>query len=298
MTADLLRREIAARLRAAGVDNAAGEAAELLRHYLGLAPADLLMGREIAAPVDELERAVRRRCSGVPLQYILGEWEFCGRRILCREGVLIPRGDTEHLALCAVDYLRGRREARTPLVLDLCCGSGAVGLTVAAESGAGAVLTDIAPEALALAADNARLFGVSERVRICKKNARTDYCFDREELPPCAEGTEQPYFNAVLSNPPYIPTGDIAALDPTVADFEPLLALDGGADGLDFYRILAARVPALLRPGGLLALEVGIGQDADVASLLRAAGFEQVSVIQDYAGIGRVVRGLRPPACA
>ncbi|MPM23800.1 Release factor glutamine methyltransferase [bioreactor metagenome] len=232
-------------LEAAGTPSAAFEARQLEKAGLG-------------------EEAARRRAAGEPLQYILGEWDFYGRTFLCREGVLIPRPETELLAEAALFYLDGESTAA-----DLGCGTGCIGLTLAAEKGCAVTLIDIAPEPLALAQENAKKLGIT--------NAFVQYGS-------IFEGPGAQKWDVIVSNPPYIKTGDLEALQPEVRR-EPTLALDGGEDGLDFYRAIAALwAPAAKRA---LLLEVGAGEAEDVATLLQGQG--TVRTLKDYAGIPRIV---------
>ncbi|HWP79477.1 MAG TPA: peptide chain release factor N(5)-glutamine methyltransferase [Candidatus Acidoferrum sp.] len=232
-------------LEAAGIESAAFEARQLEKAGLG-------------------EEAARKRAAGVPLQYILGEWDFYGRTFLCREGVLIPRPETELLAGAALRHLDQNATAA-----DLGCGTGCIGLTLAAETGCAVTLFDIAPEPLALAAENAKKLGiVTADIR------------HRSIM----QGPGGQKWDVVVSNPPYIKTGDLGTLQPEVRR-EPDLALDGGADGLDFYRAIAALwAPAANRA---LLLEVGAGQATAVAGML--AGQGKVRTQKDYAGIPRIV---------
>jgi len=232
-------------LEAAGVESAAFEARQLERAGLG-------------------EEAARRRAAGEPLQYILGEWDFYGRTFFCREGVLIPRPETELLAEAALLYLDGESTAA-----DLGCGTGCIGLTLAAEKGCAVTLFDVAREPLDLARENAKKFNIANA---CVRHGSI------------FEGPQGQKWDVVVSNPPYIKTGELGTLQAEVRR-EPALALDGGEDGLDFYRAIAALwAPAANRA---LLLEVGAGQAEAVARLLHGQG--TVRTLQDYAGIPRIV---------
>ena len=230
--------------------------------------------RTVTSEAEEKARAcLAERLLGKPLQYLFGYWWFLGRKLHVAPGVLIPRPETELLARLAAERaaeLGGRR------VLDLCCGTGCIGLTVALEADCPVTLADIEPRALALTGENAALWGVSSRVRIT--------CRDALQKP------ELGSFGVIVSNPPYIPTGELPTLDRGVRDYEPALALDGGADGLRFYRALAGYAPQLLDAGGCLLLEVGLGQARQVAALLEKE-FETVSIHRDLEGIERMVEG-------
>ncbi len=232
-------------LEAAGIPSAAFEARQIEMAGLG-------------------EEAARRRAEGFPLQYILGEWDFYGRTFLCREGVLIPRPETELLAEAALSYLDGESTAA-----DLGCGTGCIGLTLAAERGCAVTLFDIAAGPLALTAQNADKLGIANAEILCRS---------------IFEGPGQREWDVVVSNPPYIKTEELPTLQPEVQK-EPTAALDGGTDGLDFYRAIAALWTKAARRA--LLLEVGAGQAQAVADMLQRQG--KVRVIKDYAGISRIV---------
>jgi len=218
---------------------------------------------------------VRRRAAREPVQYILGRAEFWSLPFRVAPTVLIPRPDTEVLVEEAVKRLS------TPCtVLDAGTGSGAIAIALACEVPQAVVTAvDICPDALVIAAENARSNGVEERIRLVKG--------DFAALP---EGP----FDMIVSNPPYIPEGEMTGLMPEVRDHEPRLALCGGEDGLDPYRVLVKESPRRLRPGGWLVVEVGIGQAKDVARMMEAGGFSGTFVRADYSGVERVVGGRLP----
>ena len=221
---------------------------------------------------------VQRHLEGEPVAYLIGEWEFYGLPLDISERVLIPRPDTEVLAAAAIEGLQG---VESPRVLDLCAGSGCVGLAVAKHvSGSHMVLGEIDEGALRVCRQNIRRTGLSGQVVSMQLNAL-------EKAPP-----RLGEFDCIVSNPPYIPDGDIAGLDPSVRDYEPHLALKGGADGLDFYRAICENWRGALRTGGRLYFEVGIGQADDVLRIMRAVGFGDIEVIPDLNGIPRVVWGI------
>ena len=208
---------------------------------------------------------VDERIAGKPLQYILSETEFYGYPIKLNPSVLIPRFETE--LLCDYAMKEIGKESR---VLDLCTGSGCIAVTVAKEKGASVTASDVSPAALEVARENATANGVSIE-------------FVESNLFAGISGT----FDVIVSNPPYIRSGDIAGLERIVRDFEPRLALDGGADGLDFYRAIARDFEKFLKPKGYLFLEVGCDQAKEVAALFAK---HDVKVIKDYSGIERFVR--------
>ena len=209
-----------------------------------------------------LEPLIERRLSGEPLQYVLGEWEFYGLPFYVDETVLIPRPDTERLVETALLLLsEDRRE-----VLDLCCGSGCIGIALAALGGAHVTAADISADALSMTERNARRNGVS------LKTVQSDL-FDS------VEGT----FDLIVSNPPYLSQTEMEAMDAELS-FEPALALYGGEDGLDYYRRIARDYRRYLKPGGAMLLEIGYTQREAVEAL-----FANSECIEDYGGRPRVI---------
>jgi release factor-specific protein-(glutamine-N5) methyltransferase len=206
--------------------------------------------------------------SGRPLQQVLGSAEFYGRKFRVSKDVLIPRMETELVCEQAVKLAGDNKE-----VLDLCCGSGAIGVTIALESGAHVTLSDISDAALKQAKANARE-NKAKRVKFVKSDM-----FD----------TIKGKFDVIVCNPPYIETAVIDTLDVNVKDYEPRIALDGGDDGLDFYRTIAANVGRFLKVSGTLVLEIGYNQAGAVTELLTAAGFNNVTVMKDYSGNDRII---------
>ena len=272
--------DIRRQLRAADSGDPTLEARELVAFACGKTKEEFLRdSRLYATPeVEARVRAlVRRHLDGEPTAYLIGEWEFYGLPLDISRDVLIPRPDTEVLAGLAIDFVKTQGECR---VLDLCAGSGCVGLAVAARCpGSRVVLGELSEGALRICRQNIRRNGLSGRVVPMQMDALA---------PPPAQLGE---FRCLVSNPPYIPAGDIPGLDPSVRDYEPRMALDGGADGLDFYRSIAKTWKTALSVGGKLFLEVGIGQADDVLRLLRAQGFGDLEITKDLNGIPRVVHG-------
>ncbi|MBQ1351491.1 MAG: peptide chain release factor N(5)-glutamine methyltransferase [Oscillospiraceae bacterium] len=221
---------------------------------------------------------LKRRLSGEPLAYIIGEWEFYGMPLEVTQDVLIPRIDTECLAMRAIQ-LAGEAGS-TARVLDLCSGSGCIGLAVAKNApNCRVVLADLSDPALALSKRNARQNRLLSRVTIFQADAL--------QPPPSLLWD----FDVIVCNPPYIPTADLAQLDETVRNWEPRIALDGGEDGLMFYRAVAARWHPALRLGGTLLFEVGIGQADAVGAILHQNHYESIRIWQDSQGIERIVEG-------
>ena len=265
------------RLREAGVEGAQLEARELVCCAAGKSREQFYRDMALYAsdPVEEKLAELLER----PVAYLIGEWEFYGLGLDITPDVLIPRMDTEVLAERAILLARAAGEGAR--VLDLCAGSGCVGLAVAANvPGCRVVLADVSEAALRLCKQNVRRNELNARVTCVQADALE---------PPDAALWD---FDVIACNPPYIPTGDIAGLDVSVRDYEPRSTLDGGADGLDFYRAIAARWGAALRLGGALLFEVGIGQAGDVGAILAQNQFEQIQTFQDTQGIGRVVEGV------
>ncbi len=226
----------------------------------------------------QVRRLAERHLAGEPVAYLIGEWEFYGLPLDISESVLIPRPDTEVLVDRALTYLK---TLETPRILDLCAGSGCIGLALAKNmTGARAVLGELDEGALRVCRQNIRRNDLSGRVVAMQLDAR--------EKPP-AHLVE---FDCIVSNPPYIPDGDIAGLDASVRDYEPHLALRGGEDGLDFYRSITEKWTAALRVGGRLLFEVGIGQADEVLRIMRSVGFGDLEITPDLNGIPRVVEGV------
>ncbi len=218
----------------------------------------------------EYEIAVQKRAEHIPLQYIIGEQEFMGLRFKVNSNVLIPRQDTETLVEQVLKIVKPGMK-----VLDLCTGSGCVLISVLKNApeltGMG---SDISKTALLVAKENAKLHEVDAEW------VRSDLFDNITET-----------FDVIMANPPYIPTGEILSLMPEVRDFEPENALDGGVDGLDFYRKIAGQVKDYLNPGGYVYMEIGYDQGEAVSELMRNAGFTEVEVIKDLARNDRVVKG-------
>ena len=270
-----------ARLRKAGIEAGQLEARELICYAADKSREQfyrdmpLYVSGEMECRVEEL---VQRRLAGEPVAYIVGEWEFYGLPLNISNDVLIPRIDTEVLAERGI--LRARATGEGARVLDLCAGSGCVGLAIAANApDCRVVLGELSEGALRVCKQNVRRNELNARVTCLSVNAME---------PPASSLWD---FDVIVSNPPYIPTGDIEGLDHSVKDYEPHMALDGGADGLDFYRFIAAKWKNAIRLGGSLIFEVGIGQAPDVENILAQNGFEQIQTTADTQGIWRVVEG-------
>lgn len=268
-----------ARLAAAGIDaaEAARDAALLARHVLGLDAASLL-ARDVDPAPDGFAAAfaalVDRRARREPMAYIRGVQEFWGREFLVTPAVLIPRPETE---LIVEDALRRFADpARVALAADIGTGSGCLAVTLAAERpGLRVVATDVSPDALEVARQNAARHGVGDRIAL--------------RLGAGLAGADGP-FDLIVSNPPYVAEQDRASLPPEVRAFEPVRALMGGADGLDVIREILGAAPGALAPGGVLLLEIGSGQaDAVRACVAGLPALTLVQIRPDLQGIPRLV---------
>lgn len=223
---------------------------------------------------------LNRRAAGEPAAYLTGEWEFYGIPLKITPGVLIPRNDTELLAEKAIELARLKDE---PIrVLDLCCGSGCIGIAIAQNAAHCRVtMADKSPDALRLSKYNVNMNNLSRNIKCVSVDAL--------EPPPRLLGM----YDLIVSNPPYIPTADIETLDVSVKGFEPKMALDGGRDGLSFYRSIITYWRGALKDHGIMMLEVGINQAETVKKMMRAVGFKNVCSIKDSQDIARVVLGIK-----
>ena len=269
-----------AALKRAGVEAYSLEARLLVSHAVGKTKEAFLRDLTLYTSTEyeqKVNALLQRRLNGEPLAYLTGEWEFYGLPIKVTPDVLIPRMDTEVLVETAVNSLIGRKmDAR---ILDLCSGSGCIGCAISHElPAARLVMVDISDRALEISKQNLRLN--RQNRTICMKA-------DALDKPPMSIGT----FDLIVSNPPYVPSFEILTLDSSVRDYEPLGALDGGEDGLMFYRAIVRNWKSVLRPSGQLMFEVGEDQADAVSDLMRSAGFRDIAAVADTAGIRRVVVG-------
>lgn len=230
--------------------------------------------------IDEIKKLTDRRLSGVPLQHIIGKWEFYGLDFKVTEDTLIPRADTETLVEEALGFINSRSRAR---VLDLCCGTGCIGIALArfSRNPITCLLADISPKAVKVARDNIAINRVTGSVSAAECDV----------FKPCPEVFGS--FDLIVCNPPYIPTSEIPTLDIEVQN-EPHLALDGGEDGLDAYRAVCRNYKRAVKEGGALMFEVGLSQAEDVREIMLEAGFEDIVMFKDLQGIERVVGGVLP----
>lgn len=278
-------------LTAAGVPDAKHDAMALLLDSFGITKSDYVLHgetdligtapgtkpsfvKDLAASLEKYREGIRRRSEREPLQQILGTAPFMGFEFSVDENVLVPRGDTEVLVETVIDDLQGTAPDLT--CLDLCTGSGCIGISLAKLTGMEVTLSDISEAALAVAYKNASVLAPQ-----CSL-VQSDLF---ENIPQ--------QFDLIVSNPPYIRDDVIETLDPEVRAYEPRTALSGGADGLSFYRRIAADAPAHLRENGRLYLEIGFDQGGDVSRLLTENGFTDVKVHKDYCGNDRVVSAAK-----
>lgn len=267
-------------LQRAGVESPAFDTICLFRKAFGLDRQGLLLHGDRPAPAQQarafLEMIEQRRARR-PLQYILGEWEFFGMNLRVGEGVLIPREETELLVYAAADLLGGHP---APLVVDLCAGTGAVGLGLSRlRADAKIICVEWYEQALSYLKENLNRYG-GTGIRALQADIT---CQDTAQ--------NLTGLSAVVSNPPYIDSAELPGLQQEVRR-EPPTALDGGADGLDFYRAIADLWIPRLRPGGAAAVEIGETQANAVSQLFRRAGLYRIRVQQDFNGLDRVVTGI------
>ena len=247
-------------------------ARNLLCYVSGKTQEQIIADREMYANQDiceAMESAVQRVLDGEPLAYVLGEWSFYGMTLYVDKNVLIPRDDT-----CAVTQLaikRGLFLDQDPRVLDLCTGSGCIGLAIANRvKDARVTLADVSRDALAIAKKNIARMKLSARVS----------CVQADALKPADSFLGK--FDLIVSNPPYVTTAEMEALPESVKDYEPHLALHGGEDGLDFYRAIVKNYTPALKPGGYICFEFGMGQGDAVCEILQNNGYTVLDRVQDF----------------
>jgi release factor glutamine methyltransferase len=285
-TVEMARRALAARFKSESIDSAELDARILVSAVLGLDLTGVIAKAARLLTSDETTRLgdfASRRLAGEPVARILGTREFWGLPLKLSAATLVPRPDTETVVELALQMLRAGRPANHPLrIADIGTGSGAILLALLSElPDAYGIGTDISEAALQTAHSNALDLGLAGRARF----VACDYAAALAED-----------FDLIVSNPPYIRSAEIAGLAPEVRDHDPRRALDGGADGFDAYRALVPQAAWLLAPGGILVVEVGAGQSAEVAQLMTAAGLMLGGAPKaDLAGVHRAVAGRRRP---
>lgn len=274
----LLRR----RARPAPCEDAAFDAFLLLEKATGISRTAYPLKKNDSPTAEERAEylsLLRRRAEGEPVQYLLGEWEFMGLPLYVGPGVLIPRPETELLVEQSLELLRGRPN---PRILELCGGSGCISIALAkARPDAEITCLELSAQALCYLRRNIARHGVPNLTAV-----EGDALSPPPEIAGC--------YDAILSNPPYIAAGQLPALQREVRQ-EPAMALDGGPDGLRFYRGFHRLYPPMLSPGGFLLYEIGEEQGGAVSALLRTAGLQEVRVLRDFSGLDRAVLGFSPP---
>ena len=233
--------------------------------------------------LDAMRRGLARLAKGEPVQYVLGEWDFRRLTLKCDRRALIPRPETEELVTRVLAHLARMPKGTPPLVVDVGTGTGAIVLSLAQEFGGEAAFlgTDVSEDAVALARENAERCGLSGRVKFAVADGLDDF-----DEPECVD--------VIVSNPPYIETAVCETLDPRVRDFEPRIALDGGASGLDFYDRYLGDALNVLKPGGGVFFEIGDGQGPALQKRLFDAGFDSIRIESDYAGHDRYASAVLP----
>ena len=287
-----------ARLKAAGNGNAKRSVEELAAHVLGCKSLEIYFREMTSAQEEHLEILIDRAELGEPIQYIIGHIDFRGLEIRCDRRALIPRAETELLVEAVLSSLDTRHS--TLAIADVCTGTGCIGLALAHELPQAQVTAiDISPEALALAKENAARLGLSNRItfvqgNLLEKMVDAASCrVDQRQARAITPAKSATFFDTIVSNPPYIFSNVWKNLEPCVRDFEPQLALDGGADGMDLIHPLVEQAARVLKPGGGLFLEIGYDQGKAVFQALETAGFQNVRIIKDLAGLDRIVCGHR-----
>ena len=279
MTLQSIYTEIKDALNSSGIEDSGFEAKLILKRYLNISDSEFLTlyNREIEKEKELLiEKAVQKRKERYPLQYILGEWDFYKYTFKVGEGVLIPRSDTEILVEKAVEYLKN---TKNPQVLDLCAGSGCIGISIA---------KDYPHSTVTLVEKFDKAFRYLEQ-NIKLNDAKNAKALNGDVLK--GDGGDGIY-DLIVSNPPYIPPNEMDIISPETR-FEPETALLGGEDGMLFYKAIIENYKKSLKKGGMLGFEVGINEDEAVANLLKEALFENITVTKDFNGINRVVTAIK-----
>ena len=271
----------ATRLQAHQVDNARWDAELLLCHVLGRDRAWLLAHIQDGIDYQSLrqyERAIDRRAVREPLQYITGKQEFWGLPFKVTPDVLIPRPETEFVVEAA---LKAVSMALSPIIIDLCTGSGCIAISLAKElQNAQVFATDRSEQALVVAQENARMNLVADRIRFLAGDL----------FVPFAEMDLHGKVDVITANPPYIPAGDLASLQPEVRDFEPEMALIAGPEGTEIATAIIQQAPLFLKQGGTLIMEMGMGQTAAFSAMIKEIGaYKKPEILKDLAGIERVI---------
>ncbi len=258
----------------------------LLSHCLNCQRIELYTRFDYNPPESELGRyreLVKRCAAHEPVAYLVGYKEFYSMKFKVNSSVLIPRPETEVLVAQAIDFLNGHNRPKADC-LDLCCGSGCIGISIAANVVESEFISsDISEEALGITSENAEAYELGSRLKVCKSNMFEDI-----------ESSGKGIFDLIVSNPPYISDEEFTRLEKNVADYEPHLALKAGDNGLEFYKILTSQAGDFLADDGMLMLEVGYDQGPAVSELLSQAGcFTDITMVKDSLGHNRVVKAKK-----
>ena len=262
-------------LNSAGIEDFVFEAKQIIKHITGLSSSEILMNytnKLSEFQSNNLTAIIKQRELRYPLQYIFGEWSFYGREFYVGPGVLVPRADTETVIEVCTDYLKDKKE---PKILDLCAGSGCIGITLAKEKeDSTCIMIEKYPEAMRYAERN-----------IARNKAENARVIAGDIFEGTASGEK---YDLIVSNPPYIAENGAEEVSPETK-YEPETALFGGTDGLEFYRVITENYKGSLKQNGMLCFEVGIGQANNVKEILRNAGFANIGAKKDLNGIERAV---------
>jgi release factor glutamine methyltransferase len=270
-------------LKDAHIETWALDAEVLLSHILSFSRVQLFTNSKdklLEEQEIKFKEYIYKRLQGMPIQYLTNEQEFMSLSLYVDESVLIPRQDTEILVETALNLINKEKETR---ILDLCTGSGCIGISMAYYAPYSNIIgIDISDSALKVAEYNAKINGVNDRISFVKSNLFN-------EVPNSLKGK----LDMIISNPPYIPTKDIKMLMKEVREHEPSIALDGGQDGLDFYKLIIKDGKEYLKSGAILIFEIGYNQGKIVSQVLKSSGFKEVEIKKDLAGLDRVVFGIK-----
>lgn len=281
---ELIKNEI----KKSGTEDIDFEASCIFEDIMKLDALSFAIKRNEEADAPSAERAIKlakRRGEGYPLQYLLGEWEFYGLPFKVGEGVLIPRPDTEALVDTVIEHFRGQK----PEMIDLCSGSGCIAVALQKNlPGSKLIAVELSSDALPYLVENIRRNQAD--VKILKGDVMDGRLLDNFMIKD--SGGDYRKLDCIVSNPPYLTAEEMSSLQKEVT-FEPASALDGGNDGLKFYRVIACLWREILKDGGLLAFEIGYEQGKAVSEILERSGYENIRVIKDLGGRDRVVTGIK-----
>ncbi len=273
-------------LGAKGVEDGQVAAELLAARLLGCGRGFLAghLEKEVAEKyLEAMRRGMKRLVAGEPVQYVLGEWDFRTLTLKCDRRALIPRPETEELVTRVLAYLKARQFKEVPFIIDVGTGTGAIILSLAKEYAGAAVFmgTDVSEEAIQLATENAERMGLAGRVKMVCMDGLDDF-------------DEPGVVDVLVSNPPYIESAVCETLEKKVKDFEPRLALDGGANGLEFYERYLQDALNVLKPQGAVFFEIGENQGEALRKLMESFGFSEIKIEKDFAGHDRYASAILP----